>query len=92
MTSKPFPLRVSCDPSTTIVRRDIQFCERTTSEYTSSSSSVVSSGSSTLLNPAANVSSHNSEPTSTAMIPHGSELNKSGKVKLIIEIPMLKST
>ncbi|KAL6199354.1 hypothetical protein ACLB2K_029138 [Fragaria x ananassa] len=79
MTSKPFPLRVSCDPSSTIVRRGIQFCERTTSEYTSSSSSVVSSGSSTLLNPAANVSSRNSEPTSTAMIPHGSELNKSGK-------------
>ncbi|KAM5585634.1 hypothetical protein ABKV19_004831 [Rosa sericea] len=79
MTSKLFPFGVSCDPSTVIVQRDIQCCERTTSEYTSSSSNVVSSGSSTLLNPAANVSSRNSERTSTEMIPHGSELNKSGK-------------
>lgn len=79
MTSKLLPFGVSCDPATVIVQRDNQYCERTTSEYTSSSSNVVSSGASTLLNPATDVSSHNSETTATEIIPHGSELNKSAK-------------
>lgn len=92
MASKLLPFGVSCDPATVIVQRDNQYCERTTSEYTSSGSNVVSSGASTLLNPAADVSSRSSETTATEMIPHGSELNKSAKVKLIIVIPMLKST
>lgn len=92
MTSKLLPFGVSCDPATGIVQRDNQYCERRTSEYTCSSSNVASVGASILLNPAADVSSCNSETTATEMIPHGSELNKSSKVKLIIEIPMLKST
>ena len=90
--SKLFPFGVSSDPSTVIVKKDNQCCKRNTSECTSSTSNVVSSGSSTLLNTAANVSSRNSETTSTEMIHHGSELNKSGKVKLTIEIFMLKLT
>lgn len=85
MTSKLLPFGVSCDPATVIVQRDNQYCERTTSEYTSSSSNVVSSGASTLLNPATDVSSHNSETTATEIIPHGSELNKSAKVQPIID-------
>ncbi|XP_050370957.1 polyadenylate-binding protein-interacting protein 4 isoform X2 [Argentina anserina] len=79
MASKLGPFGVSCDPSNTNSQRDTQCCEMTTSEYTSPSANVVSSGSSTFLNPANNFSIRNTEPTSTEMIPDGSELNKSGK-------------
>ncbi|XP_008226921.2 PREDICTED: uncharacterized protein LOC103326469 [Prunus mume] len=78
MTSKRLPSGVSCDPVTVIINSDNQCCERTTSADISSD--VVSSGVSTLFNPAADASCRRLVATSTEMVPpQGPEFNRSAK-------------